>query len=497
MSAHTSLAVAPPQRTSWTARLFSFPAVMGLALVAMLFAWANQAGKGASVADPDIWWHLRNAVDLISTHRFPHTAPWSFTVAGQPWMNGEWLAELPYYVSYQALGDRGLYLVTMLVTCAIVLGIYGLSRMRCGNWRGAFLGAAAAAAFATVSLAPRTLLFGWLCLVAELAVLWNQEMGRDYTAWLPFVFLFWVNLHGSWFIGFVLMLVFFAAGWIEGAWGDVIARRWSPAQKRKLLLVTAASFAALFVNPYGWRLVAYPLDVAYGQNLMIQSAAEWGSLDFHSLRGKVVLAVFILIAVLQLVRRCRWSLQDLAFALIAVYGAFAYVRFTYLAGLLLAPMLAILVTRGPDPPPQPRRTLLNALVMAVLLVYIALSAPTEQRLRAADAAEFPARAIPAVQALAGKGNLFNEVNWGGYFEWNAPQVSEFADTRYDVFVHHGVMSDYLRATSLHDPFAVLDRYRIRFVLLPQQAPMAYLLAHSAGWTTTYDDGQAVIFERTR
>lgn len=306
-----------------------------------------------------------------------------------------------------------------------------------------------------------------------------------------------MNLHGSWFIGFVLMLVYFAGGWIEGVWGEIVARRWTRAQKRKLLLITAAGFAALFINPYGWRLVAYPLDVAYGQNLMIQSAAEWGSLDFHSLRGKLVLAVFLLVAVLQLVRRRRWSLQDLAFALIAVYGAFAYVRFTYLAGILLAPMVAILVSRGPDPPAQPRRSLLNALMMAMMLAYIVIAMPTEQRLRAADAAEFPAKAIPCVQSLAGQGNLFNDVNWGGYLEWNAPQVPTFADTRLDVFVHRGIMRDYLRATNLNDTFPVLDQYEIRYVMLPKNAPMAYLLAHNAAWTTAYDDGQAVIFERVR
>ncbi len=480
--------------------MFSLPMLMGVGLIDLLCFYSNPSGNADHIiADTDIWWHMRNAAELVHTRHFLHTAHWTFTVASQPWMNGEWLAELPYYFAYRALGDRGLYLVTMLVTSTIVLGIYGLARIRSGSWKGAFAGALVTAVFATVSLAPRTLLFGWLSLVAELAVLWNLEKGRDYTAWLPLVFLFWVNAHGSWFIGFVLMLVYFAGGWIEGAWGDVVARRWTPAQKRKLLAVTAASFAALFVNPYGWRLVAYPLDVAYRQNLMIQSAAEWASLDFHSVRGKVVLVVFAILAVLQLVRRCRWSVQDVTFALIAVYGAVTYVRFIYLAGILLAPMLAILVSRGEGaaPVPDQGRQWVNALAMAVMLLYIGFWAPSGQQLRAGVAAEFPQKAIPYVRKLAGQGNLFNEVNWGGYLEWNVPQVNEFADTRFDVFVHRGVMSDYLGATRLADTLAVLEKYRIRYVLQAKSAPMAYLLAHSAGWTTTYDDGQAVIFERIR
>jgi hypothetical protein len=35
------------------------------------------------------------------------------------------------------------------------------------------------------------------------------------------------------------------------------------------------------------------------------------------------------------------------------------------------------------------------------------------------------------------------------------------------------------------------------VLLAEDAPAAYLLGHSVDWTRTYDDGQAVMFERVR
>jgi hypothetical protein len=44
---------------------------------------------------------------------------------------------------------------------------------------------------------------------------------------------------------------------------------------------------------------------------------------------------------------------------------------------------------------------------------------------------------------------------------------------------------------------VLDKYGIRYVLLPREYPMAYLLSNSAEWKRTYEDGQAVGFERVR
>ncbi len=59
------------------------------------------------LVDPDIWWHLADARFLLTTHHFIQTDPYSFTVVGQRWVNWEWLGELPYWFSYQALRAHG------------------------------------------------------------------------------------------------------------------------------------------------------------------------------------------------------------------------------------------------------------------------------------------------------------------------------------------------------------------------------------------------------
>lgn len=474
---------------------------MGAGLIALL-VYLSCPGDGPcfTVADPDIWGHLRTVRHFVHTGHFLRLDAWTFTVAGLPRINFEWGAEVPYYFAWIWRGDFGLYLLTILTFGATILGIYLLGWMRSGNWKASFVASIAATLMATVSLAPRTLLLGWLFLVLELAVLWSFQEGRDFTLWLPPLFLLWVNVHGSWFIGFVLMVVFFGCGWFEFTRGELFSVRWTKPQKHRILAVTAASFAALFLNPWGWRMVAYPLDVAFRQHTTMQYVAEWASLDFHGLRGKFVLAVLLLLAVLQFVRPRRWSLQDLVFALIGVYGALTYMRFLFLGGILLAPLLAVSLARfgeGKTHIPSPGERWINAAAIAALLAFIVLHAPSQQQLQAGVAETFPQRAIPFVRTLAGKGNLFNDVNWGGYFEWNAPEVKEFADTRVDIFVHLGVMQDYLRATQLHDTFAILDKYRIQYVFLPPANPAAYLLARSPQWKTVYHDPQAVVFERAQ
>jgi hypothetical protein len=486
--------VAVEPRRRWSGRVFSVPVVLGLLLIFVL-TWS---GKSQGIADPDIWWHLRNAAEMLRTGHFAHADAWTFTVAGKPWIDFEWVAELGYFGAWKWLGDRGLYVAMMVVAAAILAGVYRLAWMRSRDWLAAFLVSLIVIHFFIVSLAPRPLLFGWLFLVVELAILWGLESGRDHTRWLPLLFLIWINTHGSWLIGFVLMVLFFACGWLQGEWGRLYAVRWTRQQKRRFVLVTVASCAALFVNPYGWRLVVYPVAAVFRHRLGTQYLAEWASLDFHAPLGKAVLAVVLGLAVLQLMRRRRWSVQDVVFATIAVYAAFAYVRFVFLAGIVILPMVAMDLKLPPGAKREGKAKdfrWASAMAMVALLALVWMQIPSERQLRVGVARDFPEAALPYVRGLAGQGNLFNQYEWGGYLEWNAPGVKTFIDPRADIFAEAGVMNDYARAMRAEDTFAILDRYQIRFALLAKGNTMAYLLEHNAGWKVAWQDRQAVVFER--
>jgi hypothetical protein len=482
---------------SWYRRLFSFPVVLaGALMVTLLFLATTVSNGNYIIADPDIWWHLENARHLVTTGHFIRQDVYSFTVHGKPWINFEWLAELPYYFAYRWLGDRGLFLVMIAAVEAIVVGVFTLSYLRSRDVKAAFLASWVAVLLMPVSLGPRTLLFGWLLLVIELGILWLYREGRDYTWLLPPLFLVWINTHGSWFIGFVLMLIFFGSGLIAGTWGSVESPPWTPAQRTRLLIVTGLSFIALFVNPYGWHLVAYPLDVAFRQSQTLKYVAEWATLDFHGLRGKFVLVVLFLLAVANLVRRRTWLLSDLLFALIVIYGAVTYSRFVFLAGIVLSPLLAIdfrgvLVKydRNLD------RLAPNAIALAVLAALAAILNPSAAALHQGVSTIYPEQALARLRQLPADARVLNQYEWGGYLMWNLPQLPLFIDGRTDIFVHEGVMQDYAQARSGEGASEVLDKYAIQYVLFPKQGPLVYTLAHDPHWKVSYEDANAMLFER--
>jgi hypothetical protein len=94
------------------------------------------------------------------------------------------------------------------------------------------------------------------------------------------------------------------------------------------------------------------------------------------------------------------------------------------------------------------------------------------------------------------GRIFNNYAWGGYMEWNAPELKPFIDGRADIFVCNGVFDDFVKATAIEEPLDILNRYRIDYALLNPNQPLAYLLEHSREWRMIYSDKVAVLFERT-
>lgn len=499
----TSTATLPQQADSEAirpARLPSFSLLLWLLIVWLIFrtvAYGKAASEG--VIDPDIWWHLANARDLFATHHFLQTDHFTYTVGGKPWINFEWLGELPYYFAYKGFGNVGLFWVMMVTIAAITAGVQYLCWLRSHNNLTSFAGTICGMMLATVSFGPRTLLFGWLFLVVELIILRKFEQGRDYTLWLPPLFLFWINTHGSWLIGFGILVVFFGGGLFDADWNLIYARPWTKRERKRLLWAAGISLGLLFVNPYGWRLVEYPFDVALHQRETIEHVAEWATLNFHDERGKVALLLFIGIGILKLTGKRRLSLQDVLICCLAVYSACCYSRFLFLAGIVLAPELSISLSDTLFPPStkSKSRDVLNLFAMAAILLMMIAHAPRQKMLQEGLDGYFPTKAMQYLGSLPAGSRLYNEQIWGGYIEWFQPKRLVFDDSRNDIFVHTGIFNDALKIIRPDDTYALLDKYNIQYVLILKSTPLSYLLAHGRGWKETYDDGHAVVYARTR
>jgi hypothetical protein len=447
-------------------------------------------------AEPDIWWHLRDAAYLFQNHTIPRVDTYSFTAAGLPRLNFEWLSEVPFFLGFKAIGLQGILAVYFAALVLIYTGVYYRSCRAGADCKDATLITLLAISLGVVSIGPRVLLFGWLCMVGLLLVLDHfQRTGKG--LWLlPPLFALWINLHGSWIFGFVVVGATIVSGLVEGEWGLVVARRWTRAELKQFALVLLTSLAVLFVNPFGYKLVLYPFDVLFRQQAAVQAVEEWQSVDFSTGNGKLALLMILALLATALFSRRRWRLDEVLLTAFALWAALSHVRFLFFAGLILAPILAPRLTLFPPYDRKIDKPWLNATIMAAVVGSLIFFFPSTAQLQQKVDEEYPRAALEFMQRQHLNGRIFNQYVWGGYMEWNAPELKPFTDGRADIFVYNGALDDYLKAGSIQTPFEILDKYRIDYVLLQPKRPLGYLLEHSPAWRPIYTDKVAVLLERT-
>ena len=159
--------------------------------------------------DSDIWWHLRNAQIPLSTHHFIRQDTYSFTTFGQPWINPEWLAEIPYYLAFRLSAERAIFLVTLLAVDLIIAGVLLLSYRRSGHISAGWLATWIAVLLASINIGPPHHSLRLALFSRRDADPRTFRHGRDRLWLLVPLFALWINLHGSWLIGYAFLFYYF------------------------------------------------------------------------------------------------------------------------------------------------------------------------------------------------------------------------------------------------------------------------------------------------
>ena len=157
----------------------------------------------------------RSGEGILATHHWPTTDPYSFTVAGQPWIAYEWLGEVLLAATHRLAGISGLDALLILLGFAVLVALYALATVRSGNAKAGFAATAILIMLATPSFSLRPQMLGYLFLILTLLALERFRQGKGRALWfLPILFLLWVNAHGSFVVGMGTL----AAYYIGGLW---------------------------------------------------------------------------------------------------------------------------------------------------------------------------------------------------------------------------------------------------------------------------------------
>lgn len=478
-------------------KALTLPRLITLITFLALFAMAVR-----TPVDTDMYWHLRTGQFILDTRTIPAVDPFSWTALGMPWVNVHWLSQIILYGAYALLGTPGLaLLVALLVVLAFVLV---WKQMEGGPFLRAFIVVLAAAAAGAV-WTPRSQMatFVFTPLIAYLIYFYKwKQIDR---LWLiPIVFVAWVNLHGGYVSGFMVLgaiLVGEVVNRMLGFDGSEVLnwKRW-----RKLLIITLISGAVLVINPYTIDAMLLPFRTV-NIGVLQDFIEEWAAPNFHELYQQPMVWMLLLTLVIIGWSGRRLDASDAVLLVIFAYISFLARRNMGLFALICAPILsrhaAALIGRyrWGQRPLSRGNPLINWIILLLILGAAILKALVPVLPAAQAQAEAKILPVPAADWIVANrpaGKLFNSYNWGGYLLWRLwPDYPIYADGRTDVYPN-AFLQEYLQiVTGQKDAPALFDERGIRTVIIEQESPLAAQLVKSGLWQENYRDEKAAVLTR--
>ena len=504
------------------------PSLSDLAfLIPILVMFWCTTGVGWLLTDSDTGWHVRAGEWILKNGRVPTTDVFSFTMSGKPWFAWEWLSDVFMATIHRSGGLPGLVLASLLLLGATSVCVYKSIVAESEQRLIAIVFTSLAMAASTVHWLARPHLVTPLMAAIFCWVL--NQVERDskprLLLALPPLTILWVNLHGGFFVGIVLLITY----GIGAAAGDLVHGIRSNAwiRGRKYFLTAGACAIASLLNPYGYRLHVHVARYL-GASFYLQHVSEFQSIDFHSFTAAyfetmLVLAIAAAVWHLGSGRLIHVALL-LSWSHLALFSArnipiFAVVTAPSI-GLAVHEWLEYAISRRREQWPGKIATSLEELetglraivktgkrkrwhlvpccVVLVLAFLLGHRGPVRALRAEFDRHRFPVDAAGVLPRLGVRPTtrLYSSWQWGGYLIYRLwPSINVFDDGRTD-FYGPAFVEEGLRVWEVAPDWEnILARYRVNAALLPVDSALASVLRERRDWKPVYQDRVAVLFEK--
>ena len=381
-----------------------------------------------------------------------------------------------------------------------------------------------AAAASQVHMLARPHVLSWLFTLLWVDLLYRFEEGKHSALlWLPPLMLLWVNMHGGFILGLVLLGLFGCAH----LWKFALDPQSGEGRRIvQLAVVFGVCLATTLLTPYGYKLHVHVYEYL-SNGFLMNAIQEFMSPNFHA-SGFGYFEFLILLSFLAVAMAYeRLTATDLMVLLFSLHAGLYAARNIPLSAILMsistAPLWAGIVFRDRALRSDPRwlGSLLEAIHgisedMAALekqlrghaVVVLALAASTAvvlnggrlgpAQLISAHFSEkiFPVRAAEFIRAQNIHDHLFNSDDWSGYLIYKLyPETKVFFDDRHD-FYGEAYVREYVEARDATAKWRQpLDKYQVQWVLIAADRPLAGVLKESKDWRMEFNDGMAVIYSR--
>ncbi|NTU46993.1 hypothetical protein HGA88_05190 [Candidatus Roizmanbacteria bacterium] len=443
---------------------------------------------GVVSIDPDFGWHLKMG-EYILQHGIPKTDPFSYTMPSYPFVDYEWLANIFIYQLYK-FGRMGLLslLFTGVLLSAFIIQI--------PKKYYSFAVLPLLLIFVTILsfVGIRIQIIVWFIFSLFFILLKNYDRLTWQRYLIPFILLFWTNIHGSFFIGLILLVLFFVSCFL---------------QKRKITiqdwLIVLFSVISSVISPYGFRLWEEILSISNDQYLhtaisewlptifipliplwfytAFSLVLVWKQRNHFSLFEKITYVFFLLMGLWSIRHMILWFIVSLGMTVAAIQFFYSDVK---------------KISEGKE-----RFWFMYKIFFSIVIVVCI--AQTGMNLKDTFISQeehwYPKQSVLFIKGQHLEGNIFSLYEWGGYLIWNLPEKKVFIDGRMPTWrlpnkkqnQSSYAFKEYMDVMAGKIPFKTIqEKYNISYLLIrTTDVKMVQRIQHSL--TIVHQDPTATLY----
>lgn len=486
------------------------------------------------IKDLDLWFHMRSGQYIFHQRSVPSVDVFSATAQGKYWNNHEWLFQLIVFGLKRLWSMNALIYMQAGIVLLTFLSLLLLTFKKSKQILIPPLLYIVYQVYQT-RFTIRPDIFSILFLIIFIAIL-TTSLKKRWSLWvLFFLQALWVNIHGYFFLGIAIVLIYLMSEWLRRTLPlpSIWKQEGALAQEEfvRLHWILFALMGATFINPQGIKGAVYPLLIlgnipsAEGQ-IFFKYITElqkpilketWWHLQIH-FPYKVSIILSGLALCLSWRRlEIRWLVM---WAFFLLFSMIALRNMTYFAVIsYVITMFAVLKIDIEKISPirfvSEKMMLLTGSFLLILMCFIQINHANDLSVRGyydfktherkslwlgVDQRMFPHQAVDFLKQERVKGNFFNDFNSGAYLIGRVyPRIKVFIDGRTelrggDFFELYRKIWEDGDEKLLDD---VIERYQLTgaFINTAQQLPgkVVKVFFKKKDWYLVYLDYDAAIF----
>lgn len=483
------------------------------------------------LSDPDIWLHIKTGEYIVKHRAIPKIDTFSAVVSGKEWIDHSWLTQVIFYLVFNSGGADNLIMLSAIIVTLAFWVLFSTAYKSTGN-----LLLPVSALFITIfasttrfNIRPEN--FSLLFFSFFLFMLTRRVRSRMLLL-LPAIQLLWVNCHGFYVLGPLLVVTRIIAEKLKNP--SLLPWEWAKVETldalsyKNLKKIFALVCLASFLNPYGYKGALYPIWITFHAagrlgifyNYIRELMPTWyhpATYEYYYiLAGLSFLAFAINFKRININYLLLW----LFFFAISVRINRNIIFFNFIAFLSVTDSLnndfnlnkislARLRKYFPNEILRPFKCLILLLIIISVSMhgsnmlnssyYIFEEARTKSSFLGITAKECAAKAADFMLENNLPKNIFNFFNDGSYLIYRlAPKGKVFIDGRTELY-GGAFFEDYEKILNVNKNTiaSLFKKYNINTVLISQPFFDMHGLARyfytSRGWALVYFDADALIF----